>query len=118
MKKVESVSFECEKCHEIYATEEQAKACEAKPITQDKGVKIGDVVRITRGGGAGEKAKVKSVYVVKRNWGPNGYWHTVAITAEIVDSCGHRLLTFDDYEIDLKINRYEQRKEKTPNGST
>ena len=93
--------YQCEKCKADYSSKAEAKKCEAKAISQDKGVKVGDIVMITQGDGKGLKAKVESVYVIDKSWGHYAwerYWHTIALTAKIVDSWGSRLLTFDSYE--------------------
>jgi hypothetical protein len=93
--------YRCATCQHVYDTEEGAKACESRPVRQDRGVKVGDVVRIIAGDSTGRTATVESVYVVDREWGHYAwerYWHTVALAAKVNDSWGHRTLTFDSYE--------------------
>jgi signal peptidase I len=93
--------FRCTTCKHVYDSKEGADRCESKPITQDRGVKVGDVVRITAGDGTGKTATVESVYVVDREWGHYAwerYWHTIALTAKVNDNYGHRVLVFDSYE--------------------
>lgn len=93
--------YKCSICSAVYDSKASAEACEAKPISQDKGVKVGDVVRITHGDGAGELATVETVRIVDREWGHYAwerYWHTVELTAKLHKSPGHRHLLFDSYE--------------------
>lgn len=94
--------YQCATCGTVYDTEKQANACEGRPISQDKGVKVGDMVRITSGDGTGQRAVVKSLSIVSRDWGHYAwerYWHTVALDVRFE---GHealgRFLTFDSYE--------------------
>lgn len=102
MKIVPATFYECEICHERYGSAEKALECESKPVTGDKGVKVGDTVRIVRGDGAGyENAKVTAVTIYSKNWGHyqwERYWHTVGLVAKL--DLGSRTLTFDDYEVD------------------
>ena len=101
MKVGSTVYYECEKCHTFYESADLALECETRPITQDKNVKMDDMVRITRGDGAGSLAHITSVGVLSRDWGHHfweRYWHTVYITAKVIDDWGSRILTFDDYE--------------------
>ena len=48
MKIHEVKRYECEVCHGTYATKGEALRCDAQPISQDMGVKVGDIVRVTR----------------------------------------------------------------------
>lgn len=101
MKILQIQKYQCEVCGESYGTESAAKKCEARPVSQDKGVKIDDVVLITKGDGQGSKATVESRFVFSMEWGHyqwERYWHTVGITAKLNDSLGHRQLAFDSYE--------------------
>jgi len=95
----EIIKYQCEVCDRIYRDKEDAVRCEAKPVQNDKGVKVGDVVRITRGSGAGQLAKVTAITVHERGWGLAIYDHSVALIADVIDSWGSRLLTFDSYEV-------------------
>jgi len=102
MKEISIIKYKCDKCGHAYSDEKEALECESKEISQDKGVKIGDIVLITNGGGAGKKAKVKEIIIFDKNWGHYAwkvYWHTVGITADILGEYGARLLTFDSYEV-------------------
>lgn len=93
--------YKCQTCGKVYDRLENAEECEKRPVSQDKGVKVGDVVKITAGDGAGLTATVESVFVIDREWGHYAwerYWHTVALTAKVNGSYGHRMLTFDNYE--------------------
>lgn len=95
----ESTKYQCEICGRIYDEKDRAEKCEAMPIKNDKGVDVGDFVLITRGDGAGGLGKVKSTHVQEVGWGPVAYDHSVALVADVVDSWGTRLLTFDSYEV-------------------
>ena len=95
----EIIEYECEVCGRAYRDKEDAATCEAKPVQNDKGVKVGDVVRITSGSGAGQFAKVTAITVQERGWGPAIYDHSVALIADVIGSLGSRLLTFDSYEV-------------------
>lgn len=102
MKTVTLEKYQCEICGHEYDKQSEAEKCEAKPVSQDKGVKVGDVVLIVGGEGQGSKATVDSRFVVNMYWGHymwERYWHTVSITANLIDSTGFRILTFDDYEL-------------------
>lgn len=101
MKEIVKTTYQCEVCETEYAVKDEALRCEAKPVSQDKGVKVGDIVTIIEGDGRGQRAKVTRVYVLSKNWGHYAwerYWHTVSVNAEIIDSYGCRQLTFDNYE--------------------
>ena len=102
MKTVELKRYQCEICGAQYANEAEAKRCESVPRREDKGVKPGDLVRVLSGDGAGRLATVTSVFVYDKDWGhyaAERYWHTVGVTAKIVDDWGSRQLTFDAYEV-------------------
>lgn len=94
--------YQCATCGAVYGTESQAAACEARPIQQDKGAKVGDAVLITQGDGAGQRAIVTRISIVSRDWGHYAwerYWHTVALEAHFEGREGLcRFLTFDSYE--------------------
>lgn len=90
--------YECTVCNARYSTFDSAKRCEDRPVAHDKGVQVGDLVRITHGEGRGSLAKVERVFTISSEWGPERYWHTIALTAQVIDSWAHRMLTFDHYE--------------------
>ena len=101
MKAVITTKYQCETCDGLYRSKEAALECEEKPISQDTGVRVGDIVIITGGEGSGEKAKVSSRSVIDKHWGHYAwkkYWHTISITAALLDSSGSRMLTFDNYK--------------------
>ena len=101
MKAITTKTYECEICHQRYDTAEAARACEARPVTQDRGVKIGDEVLITMGDEAGMRCKVEHVGVLDQDWGrylSERYWHTVFVIGKVVDSWGYRHLTYDQYK--------------------
>lgn len=92
----------CEICGARYDKKEVAKKCESVAISQDKGVKIGDIVRITKDKGFGARGKVTKIFVYSMTWGHydwQRYWHTVGLEVDVIDSWGSRLLTFDSYEL-------------------
>lgn len=99
MKTLTITKYQCETCGSMYDKEDAAKACEAIPRIYDKGVKIGDLVRITSGDGTGLKCKVDSIRVLEPSWGPKRYAHSVVVSGEVVGSWGSRMLTWDAYEI-------------------
>ena len=102
MDTVNVMKYRCSICRTMFDTAEEALQCEERPLSMDKGVKIGDKVNVTRGSGAGHTATVEDVYPIDRTWGHvlwNRYWHTVGITVKLDDLPGHRFLTFDDYTI-------------------
>jgi hypothetical protein len=97
---VPATLYLCEICKRAYQSEAAAKECETRSISEDKGVKVGDRVRVLRGDGVGVLATVESVIVYDREWGHYAwerYWHTIGLIARL-DTWGHRQLTFDDYE--------------------
>lgn len=101
MKTIKLERYECEICKQSYDTIEAARECESKPVTQDKGVKVGDEVLITGGDGRGLRCKVESIGVHDKDWGhyaAKRYWHTVFLVGKVVDSWGHRQLSYDQYE--------------------
>jgi hypothetical protein len=95
----EITKYKCEICGRTYGEKDRAEKCEATPIQHSKGVKVGDVVRITRGEGAGSFGKVTGIHIQEVGWGPSIYDHSVALVADVIDSWGTRLLTFDSYEV-------------------
>lgn len=102
MKTIERIEYQCEKCGEVFNTEDECAACEAQPITRDKGVKIGDKVLIKAGEDVGSYAVVTSITVIGCDWGDHlwrWYWHTIAVTADVIGGGGTRVLTFDEYEV-------------------
>ena len=101
METVNIQKFKCSICGELYDNPEEARSCEDKPVSQDKGVKIGDTVLITGGDGTGKNAIVEKIWIIDKCWGHYAwkrYWHTVCLGAEIIDGFGNRVLTFDNYE--------------------
>ena len=93
-------TYTCEICGRAWGNESIALKCESRPVTQDKGVKVGDEVKILRGDGIGEIAIVTSVGIYDMEWGHYAwehYWHTVFVVADL-PSGGTRQLSFDCYE--------------------
>lgn len=102
MKEITTKFYQCEICEEKYPEQKAAVNCESKPLSQDKGVKVGDVVLVTQGEGTGEKAVVTSLSVVDQYWGHHAwkrYWHTRTIMVDLPNNSGSRFLTFDDYVV-------------------
>lgn len=95
----EIIKYQCEVCGRVHSDKEGAIKCESIPIQHDKGVKVGDVVRIIKGDGAEQFAKVTAITVQECGWGPAIYDHSVALTADLIGYWGSRLLTFDSYEV-------------------
>ncbi len=96
----EVIKFKCSICGEIYDTKEQCESCENKPITQDKGVKIGDEVRVIKGYYQG-LAKVVGIRIESKHWRDhyfNRYWHTIGLSVNCINGLDSRSLSFDDYE--------------------
>lgn len=94
--------YRCRTCRHVFTSQSSADACEGKPVTYDRGVKVGDKVRITDGDGKGSTATVECIHIIDREWGHYAwerYWHTVALTAKVDNSYGHRMLTFDNYVV-------------------
>ncbi len=91
--------YQCEVCGYVYDTEEAALACEQRPVVHDRGVKIGDTVRITRGDGTGSLAEVYGISILHPGWGPTAYDHSVCLNAKVINSWGSRMLAFDSYEV-------------------
>lgn len=101
MKTLNTTTYQCEVCGEMYSSQAEAMICESQPLREDKGVQVGDTVRITAGDGAGQLAVVTHRYVLNKDWGHYQYaryWHTVAVNADIKGSGWSRMLTFDQYE--------------------
>lgn len=95
------LKYNCTICHTMYDTDAQALKCEEQPLRFDRGVKVGDLVLVIGGDGAGLRGTVESIKIMDKDWGHYAwkrYWHTIALTVKMPD-WGHRLLTFDDYEV-------------------
>jgi len=69
MKTITRKFYQCSICDEEYSTKKEALSCENKPISKDRGVKIGDTVLITGGQGTGQKGKVTRKWIVDKYWG-------------------------------------------------
>ena len=50
--------YKCAVCGHVYDTKDEAESCSSRPVSQDKGVGVGDTVLITSGDGRGETATV------------------------------------------------------------
>lgn len=101
MKEVQITKYQCKKCKKEYKEKDEAISCEKKEITEDRGVKIGDIVKVTGGEGSGGCGKVTRVNVINKYWGHHEwarYWHTIAIEVDLINDIGSRFLTFDNYE--------------------
>jgi hypothetical protein len=102
MQPIRITRYQCELCKALYTSKDQAIECESKPVSHDKGVKVGDLVIVTAGEGAGATAKVTEVFVIDKDWGHyyrEQYHHTVAIAAELTTyPYGSRYLPYDHYK--------------------
>lgn len=111
MKKIEQkyIYYQCEICGEHYEKEEDALECESIPVTQDKGVKIGDFVI-----NAGGFCKVVDVKIFSRSDALMmrdhsdcfSYIHTICLKVIYHANFqpkkhGTTILHFDDYDIDF-----------------
>lgn len=103
MKEILIPRYQCEICGEKYSSMEEARKCESKKILFNKKPKVGDVVRILKGDGTGEEAKVTSTFIFPLNWGPSKYWHTVGLNVRIMGTWS-RQLTFEDYELVKEVD--------------
>lgn len=100
MKEVIITKYKCDACGYEYGTKEACLECEKVPISEDKGVKVGDIVLVTAGQGGGCQAKVESVHVISNDWGPKYYHHTIAVNAKLIGGLpGNRYLCFTDYKV-------------------
>jgi hypothetical protein len=102
MKAIPKTEYQCDVCKHVYSTEKEALKCESKPVTQDRGVKIGDRVRITSGDGTGLECEVSEIFIISKDWGHYAwerYWHTVGVSGKVIGSWGSRMLTFDSYAL-------------------
>lgn len=105
MKEIKKTFYQCDVCKSEYKSKNECNLCEAQPITHDKGVKIGHIVKILGGDGAGKLAEVKRIGVLDKDWGHYArerYHHTVFVEADVIDGWGTRMLTWDDYEPESK----------------
>jgi len=100
MKVITKQFYQCEVCNEQYNTSGEAIKCEKRPVTKDKGVKVGDRVKVTIGEGTGESALVTQINILSKDYGHylwRKYWHTVALIVDF-DNGGTRNILFDTYE--------------------
>ncbi len=96
------MKYKCETCGYTSTSKDTVEKCESKPVSGDKGVKVGDTITIAKGEGRNEKAIVTRIFVYDINWGHSAwerYWHTIGIEADIIDGFGSRQLPFDSYEV-------------------
>lgn len=101
MKTITKTYYQCEVCKQEYTKEEDALECEARPV-KGCGVAVGDIVKILSGDGTGKLLKVEEVHICSKDWGHYAwerYWHTEKVTGPVLDSYGHRVLTFDQMEL-------------------
>ena len=101
MKTVTTTTYVCEVCGQGYDTPAEAIVCEARPVTHDRGVKVGDTVIVSAGDGTDCKALVTSLGVTKTGWGPKVFNHSVVLCGDILevrDKGFSRVLHFDSYK--------------------
>ncbi len=99
MKEFNYTRYACDVCGKLFQHPKDAQDCESNPVREDRGVKVGDLVRIPRGDGTGSLCKVDRLWVVEPGWGPKQYDHTVMVSGAVVDSWGSRQLAYDSYEV-------------------
>ncbi len=100
MRKEVITRFVCEICDTKFLGQKEAEECESKEVTMNKGVKVGDMVLVTKGPESGNKTMVIAIGACpKGNGSPdwNKIWHTIGVTIRV----GNRELTllYDQYEI-------------------
>jgi hypothetical protein len=85
------VVYICEICGEEYGTIDGCAKCEAigKPTPK---YRVGDIVTIATGEGAGKLATVSHVMWYPPSWGGNKYTHKVGYHADIINDWGSRQL--------------------------
>lgn len=101
VQKVQVTQYRCLICGTLYTHEFYANECAAKPVTHDY-IKVGDVVRIIKGDGAGHTATVETVSIIGNDWDDldyrRKYWHTTHLQVEVNHPDFHkRFLVFDHY---------------------
>ena len=99
MKVEHHTKYICEVCGASYNTADEANKCEAIPVKHDRGVKVGDKVRITSGDGIGMLCTVENVRVHSPGWGPSTHDHAVYLIGKVDGSWGHRQLSHNSYEV-------------------
>lgn len=102
MKTVTKQFYQCDICATKYPEETEASLCESKPVSQDKGVEVGDIVLITHGDSSGKKARVTRKIIFSKDWGyyqSERYWHTVGLEVKVINDIWCRLLVFDNYTV-------------------
>ena len=101
MKELQETIYICEICGNRSKKKDIILKCESTPVTHDKNVKPGDVVKITSGEGCGKFAEVTDVFIVQDK---NSYHHTVKLIADVLlpsgkKDWGTRILYFDSYDV-------------------
>lgn len=109
--KITRPTFRCNKCGTRYGRPEAWERCQRRAVLNDRGVRVGDVVRITAGRYAGRRASVFLVCVMGPTSLPGGepdeFWHTVGLYVLVqpghvvkgVEAVPDEFLTFDEYEV-------------------
>ena len=96
MKEIIEKKYQCEVCGGTYYAKEEAIECEGRPVTQDKGVKIDDIVFVMQNLKR-EKAKVTRISVEK-------YSHKLILDVELLESGFFRSLKSNEYELEKDID--------------
>ena len=86
-----TIRYICEVCGEKHSTIDSALKCEAigKPVPK---YKVGDIVTVLTGDGAGMQGKITRVFYYEPSWGGKAYAHKVGYNADMIGTWGSRQL--------------------------
>ena len=93
MKTINVIKHQCEICGGLHDTEDAARMCEATPITQDLGVRVGDKVMVTVGPLRHHKATVDGIMICSDH--DPIYRHTVCLLVSVPPAT--TIVRFDQY---------------------
>lgn len=102
MREIGKIEYQCEVCGQTYEESAAAEKCESKAVSKNRGVKVGDRVKIINGDSSGSFAKVTRIGIFDYEWGnscADRYHHTIYLIADVIGSFGTRMLPFDSYEV-------------------
>lgn len=86
-------TYQCVLCGTNYSKISEAKACESRPVFDEKCIFPPETVLVTKGDGTGKLAEVFSRGVAPRVWGDR-LWHTILLRAQL-ETGGVRTLDKD-----------------------